>query len=181
MWTTIVWAVVGCDAPPAPADPAADELDRRAPLQVSLAPGLVAGATSTYTVSGANPGETLVLLGSVDGLGSGPCPAKLGGACLGLLSPKQLGALPANANGVARIDVTAPTVVGTPFATQAFVVRGVGGASTILSRARLDEVFAPWVSGLTSRAPNPTCLAPAEPPSFDASAAVVQAFPALSF
>jgi uncharacterized repeat protein (TIGR03806 family) len=181
MWILVVWGVIGCEIPSAPADPWTDVGERRAPLLVSLAPGLVTGVTSTYTVSGADPGETVSLVGSVDGVGAGPCPAKLGGTCLGVLAPRQLGAVTADAAGAASFLVTAPAVVGTEFATQAFVVRGAGGVSTIRSRVRVDEVFAPWVSGLASRPPNPTCVAPADPPSFDASAAVVQAFPALSF
>ena len=91
MWSVLTWVVIGCEVPLAPEDPSADVGGRRASLQVSLAPGLVTGVTSTYTVSGADPGETVTLVGSVDGVGAGPCPPKFGGKCLGVLVPKKLG------------------------------------------------------------------------------------------
>jgi uncharacterized repeat protein (TIGR03806 family) len=151
-------------------------------LTLSLAPGLVVSEVSTYTVTGAGPGESVGLVGGVAGLGSGPCPPFLGGRCFHVVGPLQrIGSAVADANGSATIQFTAPPTDGIRLATQAFVRRGPGGANTVFSNARVDEVFPPWVSGLNARPANPTCLAPPDPPAFDGTASVVRAFPALTF
>jgi len=153
-----------------------------ATLTLLLAPGLVVHEASTYTVTGANPGETVGLAGGGNGRGNGPCPATLGGKCFNIVGPlRRMGQGIADVNGTASIQVTAPGTEGLRVATQAFVRRGAGGVDTVFSNARIDEVFAPWVSGLAARPANPACLAPSDPPLFDGSASVVQAFPALSF
>jgi len=151
-------------------------------LTLSLAPGLVTGEVSTYTVTGANAGETVVLMAGSNGLGMGPCPAAIGMMCMGIVGPlRNVGSGIADANGTATIQMTPPNVVGFDMATQAVVKRGAGGAQSVLSDPRVDDVFPPWVSGLASRPANPTCLAPADPPVFDGDASVVRAFNALTF
>jgi hypothetical protein len=103
---------------------------------VLTAPGqLFIGETNTFTVTG-NLGqqEPVYLAASVAGLGDGPCPPVLGGSCLAILSPRVVG------NGVfdgpdAEIDITIPGsfTPGTAIHFQAVVIRGVGGAATVLS------------------------------------------------
>lgn len=151
-------------------------------LTLLLAPGLVVHEVSTYTVTGATPGETVGLAAGNSGLGNGPCPAALGGRCFDIDGRLQrMGQAVADASGIALIPVTAPGNEGVELATQAFIRRGVGGADSVFSDARVDRVFAPWVAGLAARPANTTCLAPPDPPAFDGSASVVHAFPALSF
>ncbi|MCA9572059.1 MAG: hypothetical protein KC656_29675, partial [Myxococcales bacterium] len=161
----------GVDAVGWPALPVEEGSGRvlRAVLSVSLAPGLVPGETATYTISGADPGETVILGGSLQGTGVGPCPAQLGGLCVDLVPPLvNLGSAVADGSVVATVTVPVPALpVGTDVAVQAVARLGVGGASSVKSDARTDTVHAPWVSGLASRPANATCLAPSDGPLHD--------------
>jgi uncharacterized repeat protein (TIGR03806 family) len=153
-----------------------------ATLTLLLAPGLVVDEFSTYTATGANPGETVHLAAGTSGRGNGPCPPALGGACFDIDGQlRRMGSAVADANGVAAFQVLAPPREGLELATQAFAIRGAGGVDSVFSNARVDEVFPPWVSGLAARPANPTCLAPPDPPAFDGDVSIVHAFPALSF
>ncbi|MCA9493357.1 MAG: PQQ-dependent sugar dehydrogenase, partial [Myxococcales bacterium] len=175
----------GVDAVCWPALPVEEGSGRvlRAVLSVSLAPGLVPGETATYTISGADPGETVILGGSLQGTGVGPCPAQLGGLCVDLVPPLvNLGSAVADGSGVATVTGPVPALpVGTDVAVQAVARRGVGGASSVKSDARTDTVHAPWVSGLASRPANATCLAPSDGPLHDRTIGVQRAFPLLTF
>lgn len=72
-------------------------------------PDPVAGQSVTYTVTGAPPLEQIVLGASTTGPGSGPCPAQIAGACLGVLPPLLLaGTGVADALGEAQIAVSLP-------------------------------------------------------------------------
>ncbi|MEQ1504756.1 MAG: hypothetical protein ABMB14_21135 [Myxococcota bacterium] len=163
-----VWvAVLGCAEPAdgdlagigAPFDDAtaqvssegtADGAALRAALAVNLGDPLTAGAPTTYTVSGADPGEKVILAASTAGVGPGPCPAVIGGLCLSLNAPLlNLGAVFADAQGVAVFPVVVPggTPSGAELSVQAIAKRGVGGAQSVKSNPRTDVVGA---SGLAS-------------------------------
>lgn len=131
----------GIEDPAPPASPAS----LRAVLGVALDAPLSAGAQAAYVVSGANPGERVLLAGTTGGIGAGPCPAAIGGACLALNPPlDKLGVGVADAQGVASIVVQVPagTPAGATLSVQAIARRGAGGAQSVVSPPRSDGVDA---------------------------------------
>ncbi|MFT4627845.1 MAG: hypothetical protein ACI8PZ_006535, partial [Myxococcota bacterium] len=85
----LVLLFAACAIAPLTDEPArwsADEVPMgAAPGDLAVAPsGGVLGASLHIEVSGAQAYEEVVLLRGVSGLGDGPCPAFLGGACLEL-------------------------------------------------------------------------------------------------
>lgn len=97
---------------------------------------LVRGQPATWTVTGAEPGETVRFFFSRTGIGAGPCLPAFGGLCLDLRPPlKSLGSAVADGTGTASVTVTIPqaTPVGTTFHAQAVIRRGTGGAESVKS------------------------------------------------
>jgi len=98
-------------------------------------------STSSLTVHGAEPGETVRFAASPGGLGTGPCPLSLGGLCLDLGMPAlQLGTAIADDLGRAIFTLTAPDQAGTEVGTQAVIERGLGGSESVKSNVVLEEI-----------------------------------------
>jgi hypothetical protein len=114
----------------------------RTGLQLERTGSMNPGGVVTYKVRGLNPGETVKIAVTTSGIGQGPCPAGLGGQCLDLLSPRIMATPVADFTGTARVNVAlSPTAqIGRQISTQAAAIRGVGGALTVLSAPRTDEV-----------------------------------------
>lgn len=97
------------------------------------------GATTTLTLSDTPAGAQVLFFVSLAGPGSGPCaPASLGGACLGISNPIELGRSRANAAGVATVDFRVPNSapVGTNVTLQAaWVSGGVSDVSALVPAA----------------------------------------------
>jgi len=113
-------------------------------LVLSIGGTLYAGRSKTFTVSGADPGETIHLLASTGGLGAGPCPAIMGGAvCLDIRSPvTRVATGVANGQGVASITLTVPsTLAGWTLAFQAGALRGPGNQDSVVSNAEASQVM----------------------------------------
>jgi hypothetical protein len=87
-----------------------------------------------FTVSGAEPGERVYLAFGTEGLGAGPCPDRLEGACLDVVGGRILRSAVTDEAGMATLLGTPSEVVapGTPTAFQA--VRARPG-DVVLSRA----------------------------------------------
>ncbi len=74
-------------------------------------------------------------LGSLAGVGPGPCPASIGGNCADLIAPVVLGSVTADASGIATFPLVVPGTLatGTDVHLQSLVIRGLSGANSILS------------------------------------------------
>ncbi len=121
--------LTGCGEQPAPDAP------RPPPGELSMEIGaLRPGHTSPLIARGADEAERVWFVRSFAGEGSGPCPAAIGGACLGILQPQVSGSATADTIGVATLDLSVPATapVGAEICFQAAVLRS-GGASTELS------------------------------------------------
>jgi len=97
---------------------------------------LVRGSNATFTVTGAQPGETVYFYYSFAGVGGANyCPPEFGGLCLDLLAPVvQAGAATADAAGIARLNRRIPPSAPLrDVSTQAAIARGVGGADSVKS------------------------------------------------
>lgn len=117
-------------------------------------PSFVAeGETGTFTVTGANPRETLFLARSLAGVGSGPCPRPLGGQCLSLLAPVQVATnTSADLGGTATFVLPLGVLpVGAAPSMQVVAIRGLNGADTILSNP-VQTVVVERVEGCTEPA-----------------------------
>ncbi|MEQ1507318.1 MAG: vWA domain-containing protein [Myxococcota bacterium] len=152
----VVAMMVGCSSPggvvfeggaPAEAvlgeDVGSGEAPLRMALTLSLDGALSPGNPARWIVAGANPGETVRVVYSTNGQGAGPCPAQIGGQCLGILGPTTLfPTIVADATGTAVLAVNVPGSVppGAALSLQAVAVRGVGGAASVLSPPRTDVV-----------------------------------------
>jgi hypothetical protein len=110
----------------APADEDAGTYRRT--LGMTVTP-LIPGDQVTFTVTGANPGETIHVARSLAGEGAGPCLGTASAACLGILNPSIQGTVNADANGVATLTQTLPLflTIGTNVAFQAVAPRGASG------------------------------------------------------
>jgi hypothetical protein len=69
---------------------------------------VVTGSVVELVIEGANPNDTLVLAGSLAGIGAGPCPPVFGGTCLDLVRPVRLDDVVADADGRIRHRLTMP-------------------------------------------------------------------------
>lgn len=80
--------------------------------------------TFAMTAHGAGGGARVTFVVSTTGPGQGPCPPALGGACAGLLNPRVVTTVTADAEGAATARVTVPANVPFGFQTawQAWVV-----------------------------------------------------------
>lgn len=128
-------AIAGCGPVPDGADgPAPLQGDALAPPYALTVPDLYQGSSATFTATGGLPGERIWLAGSSVGAGTGPCPAVLGGTCVGLDSATLLGSAVADATGSATFTVNVPATVpdGTLLYAQAlFETSGAAGASSV--------------------------------------------------
>lgn len=104
---------------------------------------LILGAPVTFSVSGADAGETVHLVrGSAEG--AGPCPAVLDGACLDILDASVLRSLTADGAGNASFTVTVPATLplGMTVAFQAVANRGIDSwfsAPTVTMTSALES------------------------------------------
>lgn len=141
---TLAVALVGCDqgiAPVEAGDPA--DLAFGVPLTLSVGP-VVAGATGTFTVSGAAAFEDVTFVAGPSA-GAGPCPAVLGGACIGVRSPHVLGTDRADGAGTAVLVWNTPGALapGDALVVQAAIPRGASSVvtntvATVVSGAGID-------------------------------------------
>jgi hypothetical protein len=115
---SLLLVLVACAAPPDLDDAAAElMLDQlaAAPLEADFtfeASNLVADGTAHFQITGAPPFTSIELrAGPGGGLGAGPCPAVMGGRCLGILPPVQRLAFSpvTDAAGDASFDVHVPS------------------------------------------------------------------------
>jgi hypothetical protein len=88
------------------------------------------GGPIEFDVRGADPGATLWLVRSSQGPGQGPCPAQLGGACVGVRSPQLLLSRAAGLNGALLVSRTLPETLppGTQVWFQVLASRAGGPA-----------------------------------------------------
>ncbi|HEX9793521.1 MAG TPA: CRTAC1 family protein [Planctomycetota bacterium] len=95
------------------------------------------GQAATATVTGAEPGETVYFLYSLNGTGAGAHIAVLGGLQLGLKAPVFVaGSAVADASGVASLSTVVPaTATLSQIGTQAVIQRGAGGILSAKSNA----------------------------------------------
>lgn len=123
---------------------AANQLLEIAAEKPFLAPEtIVRGSKVEFTVNGLIPGETAVFLGSVAGVGDGPCRDNLGGLCVDLLNPSLIGTAVADAEGTAILARTLPNVGVDQVHTQVVVERGVDGLRSLKSNAVTSNVVDP--------------------------------------
>lgn len=128
--------------------PAADDLfagaeslpvDEAAPPTVLTlgVDGGVIGGSMIVSTTGANPGERVYLVRTTHGLGAGGCYPALGGQCLSILGPVTMHDIfSSNGTGVGLRVSTIPNIPalnGAEVCFQAGLVRGAGGAASVLS------------------------------------------------
>ena len=128
--------------------PAADDLfagaeslpvdDAAPPTVLTLGvDGGVIGGSMIVSTTGANPGERVYLVRTTNGLGAGGCYPALGGQCLSILGPVAMHDIfSSNGTGVGLRVSTIPNIPalnGVEVCFQAGVVRGAGGAGSVLS------------------------------------------------
>lgn len=86
---------------------------------------LLAGQHLDITVRQADPGEEVWVVWSDDGMGVGPCPAALQGACLNVRNPTPVGPMTASSAGVAMAAplIRATATRGVEVCMQAVAIR----------------------------------------------------------
>jgi hypothetical protein len=125
MWWWL--ALVGCGSS------VDDVAQRPAPIVLGLTAGVaVAGEYVVLTVTGANPGETVVLFRSAVGPGAGPCPPAAGGACLDLRGASPFRSLVAGPSGAASLTLSLPATAGGTSWLQAARVASPAGTSPVV-------------------------------------------------
>jgi len=103
----------------------------------------VRGEQADLSVSGLREGEVAIFLGSVAGPGDGPCRPDLGGLCVDVLSPLELGSAVADADGVAVLTVDFPQVGADEVSLQVVAERGVDGLKSLKSNVVTSPVVDP--------------------------------------
>ena len=107
------------------------------PTSIDLAAPPTVGVGELYNlnVSGALEGERVIVIqGSEEAPGAGPCPRPLGGYCLDLSKPVAFrGTALADGDGRASVELEAPPYPGAEHCYQAVIVRGAGGLDSALS------------------------------------------------
>ncbi len=134
-------------------------------LSFEMETPLIGGQTATIRVRGALPNELLRFYASVNGLGSGPCPADLGGVCLGVANPAVLVmSRKANASGVATFKVTPPAnFAGTTVGMQVVAPRGSNTVVSNVDRFEVRSASATCPSNWIQ-----DCAATCVPPTYEA-------------
>ena len=104
---------------------------------------LSSGQSVTFTVTNGPPSATMFVAYSFQGVGNGPCPAFLNGACAGIRPLARLvpGLLTTNAAGEAALTLTVPYIFPTDIAFQA-----VSPSTAELSNVVTGFIFPPWTS-----------------------------------
>jgi len=97
------------------------------------------GSVFTMTAVGATPGESVFFTYSLNGLGVGPTVGALGFLTLDVRNPVVImGSVVANAFGTATFSATVPLGAPLiPLATQAVLLRGIGGFDSVISNPLL--------------------------------------------
>lgn len=98
-----------------------------APISLWVDP-VVRGETTSFYVTGLQPGQTVHLAGSGRGAGAGPCVQTV---CLGVRSPLRLGQARADADGRAVVQVNVPPGLAAAEATFQAVAWGPPSASEV--------------------------------------------------
>jgi len=97
----------------------------------------VLGGSMTMSVVGANANEQVQILRSPAGPGSGPCLPQIGGRCLDIRDPVAWhAAVTVNGAGEGSRSMSIPSVPaldGQPICFQAAIIRGTGGAQSVIS------------------------------------------------
>lgn len=103
------------------------------------------GALVGMTAHRATPGQRVHFVMSLDGPGAGPCPASMGGECVGLANPVYIGSTLVDAQGYAFRETFIPPVapMGTDVWFQALLPQGPGGAYTVVSPPETMPVSSP--------------------------------------
>lgn len=98
------------------------------PLYELVVSQMVGGQTARLSAAPVPPGSTVHFALSTRGPGPGPCPPALGGQCLGVMAPTQLGSAVANSDGLALLQVRVPGSVRDGLATwsQAVTITTIG-------------------------------------------------------
>jgi len=104
---------------------------------------VVRGEVTDLTLSGLVPGETALFVGSIAGLGDGPCRDNLGGICMDILNPRALGTAIADADGVATLSLTIPDLAASEVFMQVVAERGVDGLQSVKSNIVTSSVVDP--------------------------------------
>lgn len=95
---------------------------------------LVRGQPASAKVCNTTPGETVYLIYSILGTGTGPCPPALGGLCLDILSPRVIGSQAAGSLGSTNFSPTVPAAAPLiPIYAQVVIARGTGGSLSVKS------------------------------------------------
>ncbi|HMV66774.1 MAG TPA: C-type lectin domain-containing protein [Myxococcota bacterium] len=93
-------------------------------ISIDLPAYIVEGEATTFTIEDATARRAVYLAIGTRGLGSGPCPAALGGDCLDVVSPTTMKRT-ADANGEVSLTVTLPEAgVGAEYCLQAVSFSG---------------------------------------------------------
>jgi hypothetical protein len=121
------------------ADPALSPVDQAAPPVLLTVSQLSPGQPTTFTVTGANPGD-LVLVGRGSDVGFFGCPPTLFGGCVLLQDPELLFTEVADATGTWSWTGTAPAGLrpGSSFAFQAFALGTTGIGSNPITVTVVD-------------------------------------------
>lgn len=94
------------------------------------------GEITRFSITGAQPGEVVYVGYSLAGVGGGACLPAVGGLCLDLIDPATvLGTAPADASGLAVLDVRVPSTLasGVAVSFQSIIRRGGNGSGSIKS------------------------------------------------
>jgi hypothetical protein len=145
----MVLGLVGCGAA------GTADVDQAPPAPVSLSlwvDPVVRGEATRFTVTGAAPGQTVHLGGSVAGPGVGPCVRSV---CLDLASPVRLGTAVAGADGQAVVSLTIPAGLAPDEVSLQAVAWGPDSASQVVTVDVVDpgEDAATLLAGASTVAP----------------------------
>ncbi len=77
-------------------------------VDLTLPAEILSSKTADFEVTAGTASGNMVLFVSATGEGAGPCPAPLGGTCMDILNPKNVGSATADANGDATISWAPP-------------------------------------------------------------------------
>ncbi|MFT5460920.1 MAG: hypothetical protein ACI9K2_007441, partial [Myxococcota bacterium] len=153
MRASILAILSGCAVlEPTPADWSVRPVHSPPPGGITLDVGTMApGHLARLVVDGAEPGETVFVLGSTAGPGVGPCPAAMAGACVDLAGDARIIATGrVGADGRAQLTRTIPAALS-PSAwvgVQAVVLRHPGEAATsVAAEASLELPPLPGLTG----------------------------------
>jgi hypothetical protein len=125
-------------------------------IEMSVLDPIVAGTSVNVQVTGADTNDLVRLAVSTVGEGNGPCFAALGGRCADILPPiAQADTDRANSAGVADLVWNIPASYdGFTIGLQAVVIKGPGGADTLMSNTVGATVLAAGTSCAAGSVPD---------------------------